>query len=115
MSIADIGTNLHGYVDELIAATGGRCSDEDFQYAMKRFIMSTYSSLASLSFYGGASDAGMQTIQGEAVPASEIIDSAFYSENREREFDLPSYAPQRSHGTYNAMQQFGSTVEGARL
>jgi hypothetical protein len=115
MSIRDVCSNLRSYTDELEAAVSGSCSDEDFQYAMKRFIMSTYSSLASLSFYGGASDAGMQTIQGEAVPASEIIDSAFYDENREREFDLPSYTPQRSHGTYNSMQQFGSTVEGARL
>lgn len=113
MSIADVTNNLRRYVDELEGSVSGRCSDADFQYAMKRFIMSTYSSLASLSFYGGASDEGMQTIQGEAVPASEIIDSAFFDRNREAEFDTP--APRQQYSALNHRQQFGSAIEGARL
>lgn len=113
MSIRDVTNNMHRYIDELEAAVSGRCSDSEFQYAMKRFIMSTYSSLASLSFYGGSEDEGAQVFQDEAVPASEVVDSAFFKGTREAEYEAP--ARQQTYSTLNHRQQFGSIVEGASL
>ena len=113
MSIADVTNNLRRYVDELEGSVSGRCSDADFQYAMKRFIMSTYSSLASLAWYGGASELGAATIHGEAVSASGVIDEAFAAENREAEFDAP--AARQPYSALNHRQQFGTAIEGARL
>jgi hypothetical protein len=112
MSIRDICNNLRGYIDELEMSVSGCTSDADCQAALERHIQSHYSSLSSLCWWLGANG---KVFQDEAVPASQLAGEAYAAINREREFDLPSYTPQRSHGTYNAMQQFGSTVEGARL
>lgn len=112
MSIADVIQRLRQNADALEAAVSGRSSDAACQEALRAYQMAHYSGLASLAWYLGCN---AETFQREAVPAAEIVDDAFFEINREREFDLPSYTPQRSHGTYNSMQQFGSVVEGASL
>lgn len=114
MSMLDIKSLMHSRIEELFAAVAGNSSDADCQYALRRYQMDHYSDLASLSFWLGC-DA--KTFQNEAVPAADIVDSAYYEINREAEFDGRSNVAfsQRDHGTYNARQQFGSVVEGARL
>ncbi|MQX28975.1 hypothetical protein [Sinorhizobium meliloti] len=114
MAMLDIKSLMHSRVDEMFATISGQASDEDCQFALKRYLMSNYSDLASLSFWIGC-DA--KTFQDEAVPAADIVDSAYYALNREKEYDGSSNvaSSQQDHGTYNARQQFGTTVEGARL
>lgn len=101
MSIRDIGTNLHSYVDELIDAVSGKSSDADCQAAMKRFLQSTHHSLGSLSWYLGADG---EVFSREAVPASDLVDDAFFEVNREREFEP---APRR--------RQYSAVAVGASL
>jgi len=101
MSIRDIGTNLHGYVDELIEAVSGKSSDEDCQHALERFIQSTYHSLGSLSWYLGADG---EVFSREAVPASEIAGEAYFEVMREKEFEP---APRR--------RQYSAVAVGASL
>lgn len=114
MSIPDIKQIMIGRIEELFASISGNSSDEDCQAALKRFQMDHYNDLASLSFWLGC-DA--KTFQDEAVPAADIVDSAYDALNREREYDGSSNVAyfQRDHGTYNARQQFGAVVEGASL
>jgi hypothetical protein len=101
---------MHSRIDEMFATIGGQASDEDCQFALKRYLMSNYSDLASLSFWLGC-DA--KTFQDEAVPAADIVDSAFFELNREAEFEAPTRSP--VYSTINREQQLGSVVEGARL
>lgn len=110
MSIPDIKQIMIGRIEELFASISGNSSDADCQFALKRYLMSNYSDLASLSFWLGC-DA--KTFQDEAVPAADIVDSAFFELNREAEFEAPAYQP--VYSTMNREQQFGSVVEGARL
>lgn len=110
MSIPDIKQIMIGRIEELFASIEGNSSDADCQFALKRYLMSNYSDLASLSFWLGC-DA--KTFQDEAVPAADIVDSAFFDLNREAEFEAPTHSP--VYSTMNREQQFGSVVEGARL
>lgn len=107
MAMLDIKSLMHSRIDEMFATISGQASDEDCQHALKRYLMSNYSDLASLSFWLGC-DA--KTFQDEAVPAADIVDSAFFELNREREFEAP--AVHRQYSTMNREQQFGS-VDGA--
>jgi len=110
MSIPDIKQIMIGRIEELFASISGNSSDEDCQFALKRYLMSNYSDLASLSFWLGC-DA--KTFQDEAVPAADIVDSAFFELNREAEFEAP--AVRQQYSTLNSRQQFGAVVEGAQL
>lgn len=110
MAMLDIKSLMHSRIDEMFATISGQASDEDCQHALKRYLMSNYSDLASLSFWLGC-DA--KTFQDEAVPAADIVDSAFFELNREAEFEAPAYQP--VYSTMNREQQFGTVVEGARL
>lgn len=114
MSIPDIKQIMIGRIEELFASISGNSSDEDCHEALKRFQMDHYNDLASLSFWIGC-DANV--FQRECVAAADLVDDAFFEIMREREFEGRSNAgySQQDHGTYNALQQFGSVVEGARL
>lgn len=113
MAMLDIKSLMHSRIDEMFATISGQASDEDCQFALKRYLMSNYSDLASLSFWLGCDG---KTFQAEAVPAADIVDSAYYAINLEKEFEGGSNVySQQEHGTYNALQQFGAVVEGAQL
>lgn len=101
MSISDVIQGMHRNADELEAAVSGRSSDRDCQEALKAFLMAQYSSLASLAWYLGAEG---DTFQREAVPASDLVDDAFFEINREREFEP---APRR--------RQYSAVAVGASL
>lgn len=101
MSIHDIGQNMHRQIDALVASIAGNSSDDDCQEALKVFLMAQYSSLASLAWYLGADG---NSFQNEAVPASELVDEAYYEINREREFEP---APRR--------RQYSAVAVGASL
>lgn len=110
MSIPDIKQIMIGRIEELFASISGNSSDEDCQFALKRFQMDHYNDLASLSFWLGC-DA--EVFQREAVPAADLVDDAFFEIMREREFEAPTRSS--VYSTMNREQQFGSVVEGARL
>ncbi|RVQ09715.1 hypothetical protein CN067_34385 [Sinorhizobium meliloti] len=110
MAMLDIKSLMHSRIDEMFATISGQASDEDCQFALKRYLMSNYSDLASLSFWLGC-DA--KTFQDEAVPAADIVDDAFFDLNREAEFEAP--APRQTYSALNSRQQFGAVVEGASL
>ncbi|WEX86603.1 hypothetical protein PZN02_002904 [Sinorhizobium garamanticum] len=104
MSILTIKSGLHGHVDELFAADLRRSSDAENQQALKTFLLSVYSSLASLAWHLGADG---NVFQREALPASELTDDAFFDLNREREFSVGGTGrDQRLVGTHNHRQQF---------
>lgn len=110
MSIPDIKQIMIGRIEELFATISGQASDEDCQFALKRYVMSNYSDLASLSFWIGCDG---KVFQREAVPAADLVDDAYFEIMREREFEAPAVRPQYS--ALNARQQFGTVVEGAQL
>lgn len=110
MSIPDIKQIMIGRIEELFASISGNSSDEDCQFALKRYLMSNYSDLASLSFWLGCN---AEVFQREAVPAADLVDDAFFEIMREREFEAP--ATRQPYSTLNARQQFGAVVEGAQL
>lgn len=107
MSIARIKTDLHGHLDELFSADPLRSSDTENQAALRLFLSSTYSSLASLAWHLGADG---DVFQREAVPASELVDDVFFELNREREFSCGRNQARRLLGTYNYRQQFGGSL-----
>lgn len=108
MSIPRIKSNLHGHVEELFSADLLQSSDTENQAALKTFLSSTYSSLASLAWHLGADG---DAFQREAVPASEITNDAFFEINREREFaGARADHAQSSYGTHNHRQQFGGSL-----
>lgn len=84
MAMLDIKSLMHSRIDELFAAVAGQASDEDCQFALKRYLMSNYSDLASLSFWLGCN---AEVFQREAVPAADLVDDAFFEIMREREFE----------------------------
>ncbi|WEX76186.1 hypothetical protein PYH37_004469 [Sinorhizobium numidicum] len=106
MSISRIQINLHSHVDELFSANFLQSRDRENQEALKSFLSSTYSSLASLAWHLGADG---DVFQREAVPASELTDDAFFELNREREFSGRGGTDrnQRLLGTLDHRQQFG--------
>lgn len=108
MSMPRIRSNLHGHVEELFSADLLRSSDAENQAALKTFLSSTYSSLASLAWHLGADG---DVFQREAVLASGITDDAFFELTREHQFP-PARADrtQSSHGTHNHRQQFGGSL-----
>lgn len=110
MSIPDIKQIMIGRIEELFASISGNSSDEDCQFALKRYLMSNYNDLASLSFWLGCN---AEVFQREAVPAADLVDDAYFEIMREREFEAP--APRQTYSTLNARQQFGTVVEGAQL
>lgn len=110
MSIPDIKQIMIGRIEELFASISGNSSDEECQHALKRYLMSNYNDLASLSFWLGCN---AEVFQREAVPAADLVDDAFFEIMREREFEEP--APRQPYSTLNARQQFGAVVEGAQL
>lgn len=101
MSIADVIQGMHRNADLLEAAVSGRSSDLACQEALKAFLMAQYSSLASLAWYLGADG---KSFQSEAVPASQIVDEAWFEVNRESEFEP---APRR--------RQYSAVAVGASL
>lgn len=109
MSLPRIKSDLHGHVDELFAADFLRSTDAQNQMALKDFLSSAYSSLASLAWHLGAEG---HIFQREAHPATELVDDAFFALNREREFytDANSARLQQQLGTHNCRQQFGGTL-----
>ncbi|WP_026621313.1 hypothetical protein M728_001885 [Ensifer sp. WSM1721] len=108
MSIPRIKSDLHGHVDELFSADLLQSSDAENQAALKSFLSSTYSSLASLSWHLGADG---DVLQREARPAAELVDDVFFILNREREFfGDDRECPQRLLGTHNSRQQFGGAL-----
>lgn len=109
MAMLDIKSLMHSRIDEMFATISGQASDEDCQFALKRYLASNYSDLASLSFWIGCDG---KVFQREAVPAADLVDDAFFEIMREREFEGPTRSP--VYSTMNREQQFGS-VEGARL
>ncbi|MDX0541647.1 hypothetical protein GOC59_18865 [Sinorhizobium medicae] len=82
-----------------------RCdpSDAAAQASLKEFIQRTYSDLASLAWHLGADG---DVFQREAVPASELVDDAYFAINREKEFEAPVRG--QVYSTLNHPQQFGS-------
>ncbi|MDX1117058.1 hypothetical protein GOL29_03280 [Sinorhizobium medicae] len=102
MAMLDIKSLMHSRIDEMFATISGQASDEDCQHALKRYLMSNYSDLASLSFWLGC-DA--KTFQDEAVPAADIVDSAFFELNREAEFEAPAVRQTVVYSTINHQQQ----------
>lgn len=108
MSIPRIKTDLHGHVDELFSANFPQSSDTENQAALRMFLSSTYSSLASLAWHLGADG---DVLQREAVPASDLIDDVYFQRNREREFS--GHGGDRTQhllGTHNHRQQFGGSL-----
>ncbi|RVG88706.1 hypothetical protein [Sinorhizobium meliloti] len=114
MSIRDVTNQLHQLADELEASVSGQSSDADCRAALKAYLQLHMHSMASLSFYLGCDET---VFRKEAVPAGQLADCAFLSMMRELEFEGGSAAgySQQEHGTYNALQQFGTVIEGARL
>jgi hypothetical protein len=95
-------------VEELFSADLLLSSDAENQTALKTFLSSTYSSLASLAWHLGADG---DVFQREAVPASEITDDAYFERNLEHEFaGARDDQSQNSHGTHNHRQQFGGSL-----
>ncbi|WOS61364.1 hypothetical protein [Sinorhizobium fredii] len=108
MSIPRIKSNLHDHVEELFSTDLLRSSDTENQTALKTFLSSTYSSLASLAWHLGADG---DVFQREAMPASGITDDAFFTVSREREFaGARAGNAQSSHGTHNHRQRFGGSL-----
>ncbi|MBP2237109.1 hypothetical protein J2Z31_003623 [Sinorhizobium kostiense] len=108
MSIPRIRVDLHGHVDALFSADLLRSSDAENQAALRSFLSSTYSSLASLAWNLGADG---DVLQREAVPATELIDDVFFERNREREIsDNGGDQRMRLLGTHNHRQQFGGPL-----
>ncbi|ASQ10199.1 hypothetical protein CDO22_17900 [Sinorhizobium meliloti] len=113
MSIRSIKARMHEAVDALPDEVRFSPLSTDIA-VMKAFLQSVYSELQTYAFHCGAEN---DSIQNEAVDACDVIDSAFVKQLHEREFESrpnPGYT-QQVHGTYNALQQFVSSVEGARL
>lgn len=110
MAMLDIKSLMHSRIDEMFATISGQASDEDCQFALKRYLGSNYNDLASLSFWLGCN---AEVFQREAVPAADLVDDAFFAINLEREFEGADCPP--VYSTMNREQQFGSVVEGARL
>lgn len=109
MSIPRIRSDLQGHVGELFSADLLQSSDAENQAALKTFLASIYSSLASLAWHlGGNGD----VFQREARPAAELVDDVFFALNREREFSGGANGDQlrRLFGTHNARQQFGGAL-----
>lgn len=108
MSIPRIRGDLHGHVDALCSADLLRSSDTENQAALRSFLSSTYSSLASLAWLMGADG---DVLQREAVPASELIADVFFERDREGEISRNG-ADQRRRllGTHNHRQQFGGPL-----
>lgn len=79
-----------------------RCdpSDADAQAALKEFLRRTYSDLASLAWHLGADG---DVFQREAVPASELVEDAYFEINREKEFEAPAY--RQPYSTLSHVQQ----------
>ncbi|RVG08570.1 hypothetical protein CN234_17460 [Sinorhizobium meliloti] len=113
MSIRSIKARMHEAVDALPDEVRFSPLSTDIA-VMKAFLQSVYSELQTYAFHCGAEN---DSIQNKAVDACDVIDSAFIKQLQEREYDGSSNVAysQRDHGTYNALQQFGSVVEGARL
>jgi hypothetical protein len=108
MCIPRIKSDLHGHVDELFSADLLQSSDAENQAALKSFLSSTYSSLASLSWHLGADG---DVLQREARPAAELVDDVFFTLNREREFSGANCeCTQGLLGTLNSRQQFGGPL-----
>jgi hypothetical protein len=109
MSLPRIRSDLHGQVDELFAADFLRSTDAQNQMALKCFLSSAYSSLASLAWHLGADG---HVFQREARPATDLVDDAFFALDREREFGSGADASQvqRQLGTHNPRQQFGGAL-----
>ncbi|OAP35823.1 hypothetical protein AU381_16700 [Sinorhizobium glycinis] len=108
MSIPRIKSDLHDHVEELFSADLLRSNDTENQTALKVFLSSTYSSLASLTWHLGADG---DVFQREAVPAAEIADDAFFERNLEQQFSgARNDQTQNSHGTHNLRQQFGGSL-----
>ncbi|HXV29779.1 MAG TPA: hypothetical protein VD840_05560 [Sinorhizobium sp.] len=108
MSIPRIKTDLHDHVDELFSADLLQSSDWENQAALKMFLASTYSSLASLAWHLGADG---DVFQREAVPASELVDDVFFERIREHEFSGGGTSrTQHLLGTHNHRQQFGGPL-----
>ncbi|APG84924.1 hypothetical protein [Sinorhizobium americanum] len=108
MSIPVIRSNLHDHVEELFSADLLRSNDAENQRALKTFLSSTYSSLASLTWHLGADG---HVFQREAAPAAEIADEAYFERNLEHQFSAGrDDQPQKSHGTHNHRQQFGGSL-----
>lgn len=110
MAMLDIKSLMHSRIDEMFATISGQASDEDCQFALKRYLMSNFNDLASLSFWLGCN---AEVFQREAVPAADLVDDAYFEIMRGREFEAPTRSP--VYSTMNREQQFGSVVEGARL
>ncbi|ASY63498.1 hypothetical protein SJ05684_c20560 [Sinorhizobium sojae CCBAU 05684] len=107
MSIPRIKADLHGHIDELFSADLPQSSDLENQAALEIFLVSTYSSLASLAWHMGADGS---VLQREAVPAAELVEEAFFERRREREFSPGGTdRTQRLLGTHNHRQQFGGS------
>jgi hypothetical protein len=100
MSMLDLKSLMHSRIDALFASIQGNSSDFDCQEALKRLQMDHYNDLASLAFWLGC-DA--RTFQDEAVPAAEIVDSAYFAINREKEFEAPAY--RQPYSALNHAQQ----------
>ncbi|ODR92432.1 hypothetical protein [Sinorhizobium alkalisoli] len=107
MSIPRIKADLHGHIDALFSADLPQSSDLESQAALEIFLVSTYSSLASLAWHMSADGS---VLQREAVPAAQLIGDVFFESNREREYSPGSTDPtQRLLGTHNHRQQFGGS------
>jgi hypothetical protein len=87
MGMMDVKATMMRRIDELFANVGGNSSDATCEEALRVYLMSAYSDLASLSWYLGCE---ADVFQREAVPASELAGEAYFSINREREFAGPS-------------------------
>nr|WP_234818616.1 hypothetical protein [Sinorhizobium fredii] len=85
-------------------------SDARAQEVLKEFIQRTYSDLATLAWHLGADG---DVFQRDAVPASELVDEAYFEINREKEFEAP--VRQQPYSTLNHRQQFGERAFGASL
>lgn len=109
MSVRSIKARMHEAVEALPDDVRFSSSENDIA-AMKGFLQAIYSELSSYAYHCGAEN---DDIQNEAVPACDVIDSAFYKQMREREFAGP--APGQPYSALNHRQQFGSIVEGAQL
>jgi hypothetical protein len=110
MSIRNITESIKRNAGSLAFKMACDPSDADAQAALKEFLQRTYSDLASLAWNLGADG---DVFQREAVPASDIVDDAWFEINREKEFEAPAY--RQPYSTMSNRQQFGDAVDGARL
>ncbi|MDX0855929.1 hypothetical protein GOL78_15050 [Sinorhizobium medicae] len=103
MSIHNVAESIKRNAGSLAFAMRCDPTDAGAQAALKEFIARTYSDLASLAWHLGADG---DVFQREAVPASELVDDAYFAINREKEFEAPVRG--RVYSTLNHPQQFGS-------